>query len=366
METEPLKHPSAVHAAVVTAATLLIFIVVCAPLQASLGMTGLILTELIVLAAAIAGAFVVSRLTGEPLSGFFPLKLVPPRQLLGSILLFIGGYAAMYAVSMVMVLLVPATEQDAEALAGFISAASPRAAFFIVAFLPSVCEEALNRGLILRCLRGSAESMFGGERVIARSIMVTAAGGLIFGLFHLDPYRFLPTAILGGVLSYICYKTGSMIPGMGLHFLNNLFALTGIAAGEAGAAGETAAALTAEEQAALDALMAEADALTREPKAVVGMALIMLGWAVIFMRLGQRLMKPKIRYQLPDDPTEEDFERLRAEISAARNPVAADGSRYAPGWVKSLAIILTVMALMTIGASLVSSVPEFMDLGSAL
>ena len=51
--------------------------------------------------------------------------------------------------------------------------------------------------------------------------IVVLCMGLIFGLFHLDPYRFLPTAILGLGLTYIMRKTHNILLPALFHFINN-------------------------------------------------------------------------------------------------------------------------------------------------
>ena len=34
----------------------------------------------------------------------------------------------------------------------------------------------------------------------------------MFGLFHVDVYRLLPTALLGVMLSFIAWRSGSLLP----------------------------------------------------------------------------------------------------------------------------------------------------------
>jgi uncharacterized protein len=76
--------------------------------------------------------------------------------------------------------------------------------------LAPVCEEILCRGFVL--------SGFKNSRFITASIM----GGVIFGLFHLYPYRFVDTALAGIVLTYLVLVTGSIFAGMAAHFGFNL------------------------------------------------------------------------------------------------------------------------------------------------
>jgi sodium transport system permease protein len=80
----------------------------------------------------------------------------------------------------------------------------------LVALTPAICEEALFRGPILRGLRSRLEPL--------SAALVT---GLLFGIFHVEISRILPTALLGVLLSLIALHTGSILPAMLAHLLNN-------------------------------------------------------------------------------------------------------------------------------------------------
>jgi sodium transport system permease protein len=80
----------------------------------------------------------------------------------------------------------------------------------LVAFTPALCEEALFRGPILRGLRSRLGPL--------SAALVT---GLLFGIFHVEISRILPTAVLGVLLSLIALQTGSILPAMLAHLLNN-------------------------------------------------------------------------------------------------------------------------------------------------
>jgi membrane protease YdiL (CAAX protease family) len=80
----------------------------------------------------------------------------------------------------------------------------------LVALTPAICEEALFRGPILRGLRTRAGP--------AAAVALT---GLLFGVFHIELSRILPTALLGILLSLIALESGSILPAMLAHFLNN-------------------------------------------------------------------------------------------------------------------------------------------------
>ena len=84
------------------------------------------------------------------------------------------------------------------------------ATLLLMAVTPAVCEEALFRGPILRGLRARLSPA-------AAAIMT----GAMFGLYHGDVWRFLPTALLGVGLSALALASGSIIPSMIAHFVNN-------------------------------------------------------------------------------------------------------------------------------------------------
>jgi len=85
---------------------------------------------------------------------------------------------------------------------------------FLLAVSPAICEELLFRGLLLRAT--------------VRPLGMRGAillNGILFGVFHLSIHRFMPTLLLGLVLAYIALRSGSLLPGILFHFLNNGFAV---------------------------------------------------------------------------------------------------------------------------------------------
>lgn len=83
-----------------------------------------------------------------------------------------------------------------------------------LALSPAICEELLFRGVLLRA-----------SRAVMSARWTILLNGLLFGLFHLDLYRFFPTMLLGIVLAVIVLRSGSIYPAMLFHFLNNACAL---------------------------------------------------------------------------------------------------------------------------------------------
>lgn len=102
-----------------------------------------------------------------------------------------------------------------------------------IGLVPAVCEELMFRGFLQRGLEP-----FGARRAVVLS-------GLLFGLFHFDFQRLAAQMLLGLVIAYVVYRSGSLLNGMLLHFLHNAgsVVLSGIAAPMAAKGGVAAASL---------------------------------------------------------------------------------------------------------------------------
>ncbi len=83
----------------------------------------------------------------------------------------------------------------------------------VVALVPAVAEELLFRGFMQRSL----------ETVVTpvKSAVVT---GIVFAAFHLNPFSFVPLAVLGIFLGFIALRSGSILTAMAAHFFNNFAA----------------------------------------------------------------------------------------------------------------------------------------------
>ncbi len=66
--------------------------------------------------------------------------------------------------------------------------------------------------------------MAAARRALGRHTAVLASA-LFFAAAHVQPVEFLPILILGIVLAYLYEYTGSLVPGMIAHAVNNLAAL---------------------------------------------------------------------------------------------------------------------------------------------
>jgi membrane protease YdiL (CAAX protease family) len=82
------------------------------------------------------------------------------------------------------------------------------------AVLPGICEEALFRGAIQGVLE---------RRGAARAVVITA---ILFGVFHLDPWRLLSAIFLGLLYGTLVVRTNSVIPAVLAHSCNNATAIS--------------------------------------------------------------------------------------------------------------------------------------------
>jgi membrane protease YdiL (CAAX protease family) len=84
---------------------------------------------------------------------------------------------------------------------------------FYYAVIPAVCEELFFRGYLMRAY---------GPVGLRRAVVFNS---LLFALLHGSLLRLPVTFTIGVVLSLLALKTGSLIPGMIVHFVNNAVAV---------------------------------------------------------------------------------------------------------------------------------------------
>jgi membrane protease YdiL (CAAX protease family) len=84
------------------------------------------------------------------------------------------------------------------------------ALLFTLAISPGMMEELVFRGACLGLLRRCGS---------LRSAIV--ASSAFFALMHLSIYRFVPTFLIGALLSVVVWRSGSIFPAMLLHAVYN-------------------------------------------------------------------------------------------------------------------------------------------------
>lgn len=183
-------------------------------LGANLGLYGTLLNEILLLVLAVA---LTAAVRGD-FKQVFPIHKPKLSAVFGTILLWIGSFLAIMIITMIIAYFFPEEVIGvSQGLGMEFASLTFIISFVIVSISPAICEEAVFRGVVMHSFDN------GKNKWIA--IVVT---GLIFGAFHGNIWRFVPTALLGIMLGYIVYETDNMIYGALFHAINNAMPLLSI------------------------------------------------------------------------------------------------------------------------------------------
>ena len=152
-----------------------------------------------------------ARGRGQTVGGLIRLRRAPPAAFAGALLI---GLSAWLVVGMLAEWILPPPKEVVDHLRRAIAPASGQRSLagtlLLMAVSPAICEEALFRGPILRGLATRFSP--------AVAAILT---GILFGIYHVDVWRLVPTALLGVGLSAIALASDSILPSMLAHFTNN-------------------------------------------------------------------------------------------------------------------------------------------------
>ncbi len=182
-------------------------------LQLFLGEAGLVLAQLLLI---LLPALLLLRLGRFDARKTLSLRLPTRSSVAGGVLLLFGGLQIALVLAWLQSLVIPVPIEYIETMSEMLRADSLRRFLWLVllaAIVPAIAEEVLFRGVVLSSLREKLPT--------AAAVVIT---GTIFGLFHLTPetaFRFLPTAWLGVLLSWVVVASESLALAVLLHFLNN-------------------------------------------------------------------------------------------------------------------------------------------------
>ncbi len=151
----------------------------------------------------------------------YRLARPPIGGILGAIIIAAGGWAVAHELIVLadefgLAVIGEGLKERTAALADRWKTVPSAVLLLTLAVTPAVVEEAFFRGFLFSSLRG---------RIRPAAVIVSTA--VLFGLFHvfvgqtLLIERFLPTTFLGLLLGWVAHRTGSVLPGMLLHFLHN-------------------------------------------------------------------------------------------------------------------------------------------------
>lgn len=197
------------HGIVSFVVMMVIFLAIAFPIQTKFGLLGVGITELILLAMAI-GATLIFK---QNLKEVFPVRVPKIREVLGVFVFFLGGYiSAIMASASLTVLFPEGMTEVSDGLNAVMTSEGMLLGILIVSIMPAICEEALHRGFILHTFKG-----------VNKQWVVVLSMAVIFGVFHWDLYRFVPTAILGACMTWVMLKTENILMPSLYHATNNLF-----------------------------------------------------------------------------------------------------------------------------------------------
>lgn len=187
------------------------FFTVCAWMQYNYGMLGLAGTELLLLVLAVLFPFVLR----VPFKEVFPIKKPRTSRIFGTIILWIAAFLMTGVANLIVTYFFPQQVLNVSSgISQVITSVPFILSFFIVSVMPGICEEAVHRGVILSSMRS-----------ISNKAVIILIMGILFGLFHADIWRFLPTAMLGAMLSFIMIETENLVYPALFHALNNAVSL---------------------------------------------------------------------------------------------------------------------------------------------
>lgn len=196
------------HVFLFFAVDMVIFLFAGSLVQYYLGMAGVAITEVYLLATSVLFVWMM----GADFRTVFPLKKIRPLALAGTLVIWIGGFLAVIISNLILLYLFPESFMgNSEAFTVVVEAVPWGIAFLIIAVLPAICEEAMHRGVIQRGIQNSVKGKW----------QIVLIMGLFFGAFHMSPIKFLGTGILGAVMSYLLLVTDNMAYSSFLHFFHN-------------------------------------------------------------------------------------------------------------------------------------------------
>lgn len=186
-----------------------VIIFVAAPLfLRPLGMYGSLLAEWLMLAVTL----VLVLAFGSRPAELIPLKKPTGSGIFGTLLMWVGAFLVEITLILILSIFFPEDILSVNAgLSESLVSIPFLAAFLIIAVTPAICEEVVFRGVFLKSLNPQKHKW--------AAIVIC---GVIFGVFHGDVFRFVPTAIGGVVMAYILLENGNMFYNCFFHFINNL------------------------------------------------------------------------------------------------------------------------------------------------
>ena len=153
----------------------------------------------------------IAVLTKIPSRVALPMRRVPARVTIPSVMLILGCSVIGLFITSILLTIFQSTGLGYDVQMPPVPQTDIGIVMYLitVSVLPAIFEEILCRGYILQSLRRFGDWF---------AVLISA---LVFALFHAN-FAQLPNAFIMGItVGFIAVRTGSLIPGMILHFVNN-------------------------------------------------------------------------------------------------------------------------------------------------
>lgn len=204
--------PSITDGALIYTISLIGLIYIGSFMQLYWGTIGLIATEVMILLIPVLYAIYIKA----DIKNTFSLRMIKIRYILGSIIVWFGGYLIINITTQILLSLFPEGADVLQAVNSSVMMDSFIASLVVVALIPAICEEVLFRGFLLSSFKGKSKK----SKIWAIIIV-----GILFGIMHLNFIRIVPTAMLGILFAYSALATKSIWTSVFMHFLNNGFSV---------------------------------------------------------------------------------------------------------------------------------------------
>ena len=146
-----------------------------------------------------------------PLREVFPIKKFTARDFFGTILMWLGAMPLGLLSAVAVGKLMPDTFTNVTAGLTEMTTGAVAVGLIATVICPPICEEAIMRGAILSNFRS-----------VKKDWVIVIIIGVMFGILHTDPIRFINTAVMGGCLAYLMVKRNNILLPAIYHFANNL------------------------------------------------------------------------------------------------------------------------------------------------
>ncbi|MCD8286383.1 MAG: CPBP family intramembrane metalloprotease [Clostridia bacterium] len=152
------------------------------------------------------------RLQHAPFRKVFPVRCSPKYFIIGALIIF----GLMFSLSWVNSWFISLFEgmgyvpRESTSYYPTLTGGLIVPALLVIAVLPAICEEAMFRGVLFNSLNDSVGSI--------PAIFIV---GFCFSLFHGSPEQTVYQFIAGCLFAFIAMRSGSILPSVMMHFLNN-------------------------------------------------------------------------------------------------------------------------------------------------